>query len=104
MCLETIGNAFVREGKGQLTINQHAVTKRDVMIKCGDRITHLRERNGLTQEELANKLGISRSALSHYEKNRREPDYQILNDLADLFEVSIDYLFGRTESLQRLDM
>jgi transcriptional regulator with XRE-family HTH domain len=69
------------------------------MIKCGEKITFLRERNGLTQEELANKLGISRSALSHYEKNRREPEFKTLNDIADLFDVSVDYLFGRTQHL-----
>lgn len=67
------------------------------MINCGDRITYLRERHGFTQGELANKLGISRSALSHYEKNRRTPDYQTLNNLADFFQVSVDFLFGRTE-------
>lgn len=66
------------------------------MIKCGDRIAYLREQRGYTQEELANRLGISRSALSHYEKNRREPDLQTLNAIADFFQVTVDYLFGRT--------
>lgn len=66
------------------------------MITCGEQITYLREQNGLTQEELAGKLGISRSALSHYEKNRREPEFQLLSDIADLFGVSLDFLFGRT--------
>lgn len=51
----------------------------------------------MTQEGLAAKLGISRSALSHYEKNRREPDYATLSMLADLFNVSTDYLLGRTD-------
>jgi len=66
------------------------------MIKCGDRIAYLREQKGYTQEELASRLGISRSALSHYEKNRREPDLKTLNDIADFFQVTVDYLFGRT--------
>ncbi|MNJ01465.1 HTH-type transcriptional regulator Xre [compost metagenome] len=66
------------------------------MITCGEQITYLREQKGLTQEELASKLGISRSALSHYEKNRREPEFQVLSDIADLFGVSLDFLFGRT--------
>lgn len=66
------------------------------MNKCGEQITYLREQHGLTQEELANKLGISRSALSHYEKNRREPEFKTLIDIADLFNVSIDSLFGRS--------
>lgn len=51
----------------------------------------------MTQEELAYKVGITRSALSHYENNRREPDYETIRTIADIFHVSIDYLMGRTE-------
>lgn len=69
-------------------------------MNYGTRIAELRENKGLTQEELATTLGITRAALSHYEKNRRKPDFEILNQLADLFEVSIDYLIGRTERHQ----
>lgn len=63
-------------------------------MKYGDRIAYLREQNNLTQQQLADKIGITRASLSHYEKNRREPDYKTLEKLADFFEVSIDYLLG----------
>ncbi|GBF75330.1 transcriptional regulator [Paenibacillus sp. 598K] len=63
----------------------------------GRRIAQLREAQGWTQEQTATLLGISRAALSHYEKNRREPDMETLSKFADLFKVSIDYLVGRTE-------
>lgn len=66
------------------------------MVRCGDKIAHLREKRGLTQEELSVKLGISRAALSHYETNRREPDYDTLRNIANFFDTSLDYLFGRT--------
>lgn len=66
------------------------------MIKCGDRIANLREKRGLTQEELSSKLGISRAALSHYETNRREPDYETLRNIANYFDITLDYLLGRT--------
>lgn len=69
-------------------------------MNTGDRIALLRESLGWTQEELALKLGITRAALSHYEKNRRKPDFETLTELADLFDVSIDYLVGRTSALQ----
>lgn len=73
-------------------------------MKQGNRIAELREENGWTQEELASKLGIGRAALSHYEKHRREPDFETLTQLADLFQVSIDFLIGRTNQLQyRMD-
>lgn len=65
-------------------------------MNIGNRIAFLREKRGLTQEELATSLGISRAALSHYEKNRREPDTETLSKVADLFHVSLDFLAGRT--------
>ncbi|WP_226001652.1 helix-turn-helix domain-containing protein [Paenibacillus sp. BJ-4] len=65
-------------------------------MNYGTRIAELREHKGLKQEELAQSLGITRAALSHYEKNRRKPDFEILNKLADIFGVTIDYLVGRT--------
>jgi len=67
-------------------------------MKHGNRIAELREQRGLTQEELASSLGISRAALSHYEKNRREPDFETLSKMADLFQVSVDYMIGRTNN------
>lgn len=67
------------------------------MVKCGDRIAYMREKRGLTQEDLSNKLGISRASLSHYETNRRQPDYETLRNIANLFDISTDYLLGRTD-------
>ncbi len=62
----------------------------------GERIAILRKKRNLTQEELAKRIGITRAALSHYEKDRREPDYETLQKFADFFDVKIDYLLGRT--------
>ncbi|MDP4098942.1 helix-turn-helix domain-containing protein [Paenibacillus sp. P96] len=66
----------------------------------GTRIAELREKRGWKQEELAQILGITRAALSHYEKNRRKPDFDTLTILANLFGVSIDYLIGRIPHTQ----
>jgi transcriptional regulator with XRE-family HTH domain len=63
-------------------------------MKYGQRISLLREEKQLTQEELAERIGISRAALSHYENNRREPDFETLKDIADFFYVNVDYLLG----------
>ncbi|MDF2713109.1 MAG: Xre family transcriptional regulator [Paenibacillus sp.] len=70
------------------------------MDRCGDRIAYLREKRSLTQEELSIKLGISRAALSHYETNRRQPDYETLRNIANFFDISLDYLLGRTKDPQ----
>lgn len=66
-------------------------------MNYGNRIAELREQRGWTQEELATSVGITRAALSHYEKNRRKPDFETLTRLADRFDVSIDFLIGRTK-------
>jgi transcriptional regulator with XRE-family HTH domain len=52
---------------------------------------------------LANKLGISRASLSHYETSRREPDYDTINKIASFFKVSVDYLLGRSDHPDVLD-
>ncbi|WP_201319226.1 helix-turn-helix domain-containing protein [Paenibacillus sp. EPM92] len=66
-------------------------------MKYGERIASLREKHAMTQEELSNKLGITRASLSHYENNRRAPDYDTITNIAGFFNVSIDYLLGRTD-------
>lgn len=67
------------------------------MNNYGERIAALREMRKMTQEELALQLQISRAVLSHYEKNRRKPNYNTLRKIADFFHVSVDYLLGRDE-------
>ena len=62
-----------------------------------DRIVYLRDGKDLKQKELAEILGISRSTLASYEQGRREPDFDTLQKIADYFNVSTDYLLGRTE-------
>jgi transcriptional regulator with XRE-family HTH domain len=62
-----------------------------------NRIAALRKNRNLTQDDMATTLGISRAALSHYEKGRREPDYSTLITIADFFKVSLDYIMGRTD-------
>lgn len=69
-------------------------------MSIGIRIANLRKERRWTQLQTSTLLGISRAALSHYEKNRREPDSETLTRFADLYKVSIDYLVGRTSLSQ----
>ena len=62
----------------------------------GDRIKQLRERMRLRQSDLAKKLGISGMAISTYESGKRMPSRIVAEKLADVFNVSVDYLLGRT--------
>ncbi|MDE6980713.1 MAG: helix-turn-helix domain-containing protein, partial [Lachnospiraceae bacterium] len=69
----------------------------------GKRIIELRRKQGFTQAELAKIIGISRSALSLYEIEKREPDIDTLNRIASAFDVSIDYLLGHTNTKKNDD-
>lgn len=57
----------------------------------------LRLAEGITQQELASELGISRSCLANYELGARQPDHDMLNRIADRFNVLTDYLMCRTD-------
>lgn len=64
----------------------------------GDKLKHLRKSEKLTQAEMAVKIDVARTTYAMYEQNKREPDNEILQRIADYFDVSTDYLFGRTNS------
>ena len=61
----------------------------------GEQIKKLRCQKGFTQQQLADYLHISPSAVGMWEKNRNEPDIETLKKLADFFGVTVDYLIGR---------
>ena len=67
------------------------------MASFADRMKELRKEQKMTQDELADKLGISRSTVGMYEQGRREPDFEMLDMVADIFDVSIGYMVGNKE-------
>ncbi|EAA0108934.1 helix-turn-helix domain-containing protein [Listeria monocytogenes] len=64
----------------------------------GNRLKQLRKNNNKTQEDISKILGISRGAYSHIENGRNEPDMETIVKLADIFEVSTDYLLGKSNN------
>lgn len=68
----------------------------------GKRIAMLRKEKGWGQKQLASYLKVSISTISNYEQSVHSPDLSILCKLADLFEVSTDYLLGRTDNRSNL--
>jgi len=66
--------------------------------EIGKRIAEYRRERKLTQEELANRIGISAQALSQYERGMRYPDIEILKSLCTVLGVSSDYLIGLKET------
>lgn len=64
------------------------------------RLSNLRNEFKKTQQQMADFLGITRPAYTAYERGTRQPDYETLKKLADFFDVSTDYLLGRTDEPQ----
>ena len=62
----------------------------------------LRTESSLTQDELAKKLGISKSTIGMWETGKRLPSPELYEQIADFFNVDIDYLYGRTTIRQRV--
>ena len=66
----------------------------------GEKIANLRKQKGLSQEDIAKKLYVSRQAVSKWEKNQSLPDIEKINELCKLFGVSSDYLINDTDTYQ----
>lgn len=60
-----------------------------------ERLRKLRERNRMSRAVLSELTGLSKSMISKYERGERQPTLEPLRELADFFDVSIDYLVGR---------
>lgn len=61
------------------------------------RLLELRKQNDYTQQKMAEMLGIKQPSYTRYENGSAEPTQEMLVKIADLFDVSVDYLLGREE-------
>lgn len=68
-----------------------------------NRLKELRKELNLTQEEVAKKIGLTKSAYGYYEQGKTVPDAYMLSNLAKIFDVSTDYLLGRTLVRNHID-
>ena len=66
--------------------------------KIGRFLKQLRMEKQLTQEKLSETLGVSRRTVSRWETGNNLPDLSILVELADFYDVSVDYILGRTNN------
>lgn len=74
------------------------------MANFQERLKQLRTEAGLTQNELAEKLQMSKGAIGNYESGQREPNMDTLDTIADFFNVELDYLRGRTNTRPELSL
>ena len=70
-------------------------------IKLADRLVELRKQNKLSQEALAEKLGLSRQAISKWERAEASPDTDNLIALASLYGISLDELLGNEKKAEK---
>ena len=68
------------------------------MGNFNDMLKYLRVREKMSQAELADKLGVSKSTVGMYELGKREPDFETLEAIADLFNVDMNFLLGKVGS------
>ncbi len=68
-----------------------------MIIDLSTRLKQLRLDKRLRQEQVARLVGVSKGAISAYETDIRQPSYDVLIRLANLYRVSTDYLLGRTD-------
>ncbi len=79
---------------GIIKTESHDMEERDMTIENANRLAEMRRANGYSQEELAEKLNISRQAVSKWERAESSPDTDNLIALAELYGVSLDVLLG----------
>lgn len=61
-----------------------------------ERLRNRRKEMRLSQEQLADKIGITRQGYGHYETGRNEPDFETLIKISEILQCSLDYLLGKT--------
>ena len=70
----------------------------------GDRLKELRKEKNMTQRQLSIIFNVSQESISSYERNKSNPSFDILCMYADQFDVSVDYILGRTNNKQFIKM
>ena len=73
------------------------------MVDFGNTLKSLRIKNNMTQAQLANRLGLTKSVISAYETGLRMPSYDVLIHISRIFNVTTDYLLG-IEPKQQIDL
>jgi len=69
------------------------------MAKIGDRIAYLRKTKGISQTDLAKSVQASREAIGKYERNEAMPSVETAKKIADVFEVTLDYLVDESAAV-----
>lgn len=66
-----------------------------------DRVKALRLERGWSQQEVADRLGLNKVTVSQYESRKRRPSFEMIEALADVFHVDMNYLLGFTDKIEK---
>jgi transcriptional regulator, cro/CI family len=66
------------------------------MTSFTNRLVQLRKKRGLTQQQIADEIGVNRGSYSNWEKGKREPSFENLIKLADILDTTTDFLLGKS--------
>ena len=72
------------------------------MASLGERLKELRTGRHLTQQQLADKIGVAKNTVSVYENGIRRPSYEVLEAISDYFNVDVSYILGIEDVSERL--
>lgn len=70
------------------------------MSNFNHRLRQLRQEKGISQQELADEIGLSKSSINMYERGEREPGIDTIKQISVIFNVDVDYLLGKTDTKQ----
>ena len=93
----------VLNGKNELGLSQKGDRQNMDLIKTGKFLQLLRKETGFTQEELAEKLNVSRRTVSRWETGTNMPDLDILMELSDLYEVDLREILSGERKSERMN-
>ena len=68
-------------------------------MSFGKRVAELRKQHKISQEELSKKIEVHQNVIGRYEREEAKPSIEIASKLADIFNVTLDYLVGKSELL-----
>lgn len=78
---------------------QYILSTNNTVMSFGKRVSELRKQHKISQEELSKKIDVHQNVIGRYEREEAKPSIEVASKLADIFNVSLDYLVGKTELL-----
>lgn len=94
-CIFDVSIDFLLSENLEVSKERYLKFKKEKKKVFSERLKELRLKKGLTQTELGEKVGVKQNTFTNWENGKREPSYEKLEKLADLLDVSLDWLFGR---------